>query len=146
MLKNCIDFLWLLSTFFSRKYQNQKSSAVPGTFTHLKWFLVPPDFRVLYKIFTKNVQILIKSTGCLQQNNYCHIKPEVYRSIYMYIFHFKYTLFFIYEHKTNVKQFWLDNKTLGTCWPTLALSLTNVYIYSCKPLVLYGSNYFAAVN
>ena len=34
--------------------------AVPGTFTRLKWSLVPPDFKELYKILMKIVQILIK--------------------------------------------------------------------------------------
>ena len=35
---------------------------VPGTFTHLKWQLVPPNLRVLHKIFLQNIQILRKST------------------------------------------------------------------------------------
>ena len=37
---------------------------VPGTFTSLKWSLVPPDFKMLYKIVMKIVQILIKITTC----------------------------------------------------------------------------------
>jgi hypothetical protein len=36
---------------------------VPGTFTHLKWYLVPPDFKE-YKDIHENVQILIQSTTC----------------------------------------------------------------------------------
>jgi hypothetical protein len=32
--------------------------AVPGTFTSLKWSMVPPS--LLYKIFIKIVQILVK--------------------------------------------------------------------------------------
>ena len=39
---------------------------VPGTIISLKWSLVPLDFKecLLYKIFMKIVQILIKSTTC----------------------------------------------------------------------------------
>ena len=33
---------------------------VPGTFTCLKWSLVPPHFKVLYKMFMKSVQIFNK--------------------------------------------------------------------------------------
>jgi len=40
---------------------------VSGTFTHLKWSLLPPDFKDLYKILMKIAQILIKSTTCMQQ-------------------------------------------------------------------------------
>ena len=33
-------------------------------FDYLEWSLVPPEFKVLHKIFIKIVQILIKSTAC----------------------------------------------------------------------------------
>jgi hypothetical protein len=44
-------------------YSGLSIGAVPGNFTHLKWSLVPPDFKeCLYKIFFKIVQILIKKS------------------------------------------------------------------------------------
>ena len=60
-----VMFHHLLLDFFlhslNAHVQPFQEGAVPGTFTCLKWSLVPPDFNVLYKIFMKIVQIVIKS-------------------------------------------------------------------------------------
>jgi hypothetical protein len=84
-----IMYIWTninldLLLFLYRGLQVFQQGAVPGTFICLKWSLVPPHFKVLYKIFMKSVQIFNKkvlpvSTGTIEK----YWKPWAYKGIFL---------------------------------------------------------------
>ena len=45
-------------------YQDFQQGVVLGTFTCIKLYLVPPDFKGYCIRYTLNVQILIQNTSC----------------------------------------------------------------------------------